>query len=318
MYQAFLQEQLRRIDLALKLNEEIQSELKSKSSKRYQAKSTTTARVESSKEVKELIKRGVKESESGRGGDGGGGGGGGRPRHNILYIALTPTPYFVDPLGHRPPDNEDARHMRVLINNLPRYVQPKKWKASEMRHLAQAVHQQSQQVLVNQLFERYRRPDSGSLEDFNREMARVRTMSEYELETYVNGIDWELLAKTCLPHRTAEECRLKWLRHLSPLINREMWSKEEDERLLQLAQQYGATQWELIAQQLGTRRTPAQCFTRFQRSLNRQIMKSKWTEEEDRILIDAIKKYGEKNWQQGILILSFIHFIHSFIHSLIH
>jgi myb proto-oncogene protein len=178
-------------------------------------------------------------------------------------------------------------------------MQPKKWTSSELNSLVQAVRQQCQQILVNQLYERYRHPDAGSLEDFNREMARIRNMSEYELEVYVNGIDWELVARTCLPHRTAEECRLKWLRHTSPLINRSAWSPEEDTALLQLVQCHGATHWEFIAQQLGTRRTPAQCFMRFQRSLNNKIVNSKWTEDEDRLLIQAVKKYGEKNWQQG-------------------
>jgi hypothetical protein len=29
------------------------------------------------------------------------------------------------------------------------------------------------------------------------------------------------------------------------------------------------------------------------------MMRSKWTAEEDRILEQAVKRYGEKNWQQG-------------------
>lgn len=281
MYQALLQEQLRRIELAIKLNEEILSELRTKTSKRNKTQG------------------GESEIEgAGEGGDGGGGRGGGGPRQRVLYVPLTPSPYFVDPLGHRPPDNEDTHRLRTHLSTLPRYVQPKKWTEAELNSLAQAVRQQSQQILVNQLYERYQRPDAGSLEDFNREMARIRNMSESELEMQVEGIDWDIVARTCLPHRTAEECRLKWLRQVSPHINRAMWSSEEDESLLQLAQRYGATHWELIAQQLGTHRTPAQCFMRFQRSLNNKITNSKWTDEEDRLLALAVKKYGEKNWQQ--------------------
>ena len=48
-----------------------------------------------------------------------------------------------------------------------------------------------------------------------------------------------------------------------------------------------------------TGRTPLQCFKRYQRSLNTSMMRSKWTAEEDRTLEQAVKRYGEKNWQQG-------------------
>ncbi len=27
--------------------------------------------------------------------------------------------------------------------------------------------------------------------------------------------------------------------------------------------------------------------------------RSKWTDEEDKLLMDSVRKYGEKNWQQG-------------------
>lgn len=56
-----------------------------------------------------------------------------------------------------------------------------------------------------------------------------------------------------------------------------------------------------------TNRTPLQCFRRYQRSLNTTLLRSKWTEEEDNILTEAVKQYGEKNWQQGIPISSRTH-----------
>jgi len=32
--------------------------------------------------------------------------------------------------------------------------------------------------------------------------------------------------------------------------------------------------------------------------LNPGMVKSKWSEEEDRILREAVRRFGEKNWQQ--------------------
>jgi hypothetical protein len=40
------------------------------------------------------------------------------------------------------------------------------------------------------------------------------------------------------------------------------------------------------------------CFTRYQRSLNSRMMKSKWTPEEDHLLAEATKIFGQRNWQQ--------------------
>jgi hypothetical protein len=41
------------------------------------------------------------------------------------------------------------------------------------------------------------------------------------------------------------------------------------------------------------------CFSRFQRSVNPNLIKSKWKAEEDAKLADLVTKHGEKNWQQG-------------------
>ena len=43
-------------------------------------------------------------------------------------------------------------------------------------------------------------------------------------------------------------------------------------------------------------RTDVQCLHRWQKVLNPEMIKGPWTEEEDRILMEAVEAYGAQNW----------------------
>jgi myb proto-oncogene protein len=96
--------------------------------------------------------------------------------------------------------------------------------------------------------------------------------------------------------RLPSDCKIRWINCEDPLVETGPWSKSEDMKLLSIAQRQGMVDWASIAQQLGTRRTVAQCFVRFQRSLNASILRSAWTPEEDLQLRAAVEKFGE-DWQ---------------------
>jgi hypothetical protein len=86
---------------------------------------------------------------------------------------------------------------------------------------------------------------------------------------------------------------------LDPAINFGDWSPTEDENLLRLVQKYDEHQWCEIAEELGTNRTPFECLRHYQRCLNSKLMNTKdWTEDEDRLLKDAVEEYGKGSWQQ--------------------
>ena len=55
--------------------------------------------------------------------------------------------------------------------------------------------------------------------------------------------------------------------------------------------------WKKIAEQFSDR-TDVQCLHRWQKVLNPEMVKGPWTEEEDRILMDAVSKQGAQNWSQ--------------------
>ena len=92
-------------------------------------------------------------------------------------------------------------------------------------------------------------------------------------------------------------CKHRWLNYEDPLINQGAWTKEEDRSLLLIVQDMGIRNWFNIASSLGTSRTPFQCLSRFQRSLNPSMLNSEWTEEEDAQLCSAVTYFGDGNWQ---------------------
>lgn len=53
--------------------------------------------------------------------------------------------------------------------------------------------------------------------------------------------------------------------------------------------------WKKIANLLGDR-TDVQCLHRWNKVLNPEMIKGPWTDEEDRILVASVEKYGAQNW----------------------
>ncbi|KAJ4768921.1 Myb protein [Rhynchospora pubera] len=71
------------------------------------------------------------------------------------------------------------------------------------------------------------------------------------------------------------------------------WTLEEDRGLIKLVEKHGIRKWSHIAQMLPGR-IGKQCRERWHNHLRPNIKKDSWTEEEDRILIEAHKEVGNK------------------------
>ncbi|KAK9278152.1 hypothetical protein L1049_027711 [Liquidambar formosana] len=71
------------------------------------------------------------------------------------------------------------------------------------------------------------------------------------------------------------------------------WAPEEDRLLVQLVEQYGVRKWSFIAQMLHGR-IGKQCRERWHNHLRPNIKKDIWSEEEDKILIQAHAEIGNK------------------------
>ncbi|XP_062445517.1 myb-related protein B [Rhea pennata] len=90
-----------------------------------------------------------------------------------------------------------------------------------------------------------------------------------------------------------QQCQYRWLRVLNPDLVKGPWTKEEDQKVIELVKKYGTKQWTLIAKHLKGR-LGKQCRERWHNHLNPEVKKSSWTEEEDRIIFEAHKVLGNR------------------------
>ena len=107
-----------------------------------------------------------------------------------------------------------------------------------------------------------------------------------------NGRNWKLIAAE-LPLRSDVQCLHRWQKVLRPGLIKGSWTKEEDETVRKLVQQYGSKRWSFIAKYLPGR-LGKQCRERWYNHLSPDIKKSDWTEEEDRMIVEMHKKLGNR------------------------
>ncbi|XP_064026631.1 myb-related protein A isoform X5 [Pogoniulus pusillus] len=104
--------------------------------------------------------------------------------------------------------------------------------------------------------------------------------------------DWAFIAGH-LQNRSDFQCQHRWQKVLNPELIKGPWTKEEDQRVIELVQKYGPKRWSLIAKHLKGR-IGKQCRERWHNHLNPEVKKSSWTEEEDRIIYEAHKRLGNR------------------------
>ncbi|XP_059396700.1 transcriptional activator Myb-like isoform X2 [Carassius carassius] len=104
--------------------------------------------------------------------------------------------------------------------------------------------------------------------------------------------DWKVIA-SLLPNRTDVQCQHRWQKVLNPELIKGPWTKEEDQRVIELVQKYGPKRWSVIAKHLKGR-IGKQCRERWHNHLNPEVKKTSWTEEEDQIIYQAHEKLGNR------------------------
>lgn len=83
----------------------------------------------------------------------------------------------------------------------------------------------------------------------------------------IHGENWSKIAKSML-HRNKRQCKERWEFYLSPTINNDPWSKEDDELLLSLTELYG-TKWSLLCKRF-EHRTPVNVKNRYMVLMRKQ------------------------------------------------
>ncbi|XP_070696271.1 v-myb avian myeloblastosis viral oncogene homolog-like 2a isoform X2 [Pempheris klunzingeri] len=104
--------------------------------------------------------------------------------------------------------------------------------------------------------------------------------------------NWKTIA-SFLPGRSEFQCMHRWKKHLDPDIVKGYWSRDEDEKIVELVAKYGTKHWSLIAMHLKGR-VGKQCRERWHNHLNPLVKKSSWTKEEDLIIYKAHSILGNR------------------------
>lgn len=97
--------------------------------------------------------------------------------------------------------------------------------------------------------------------------------------------DWKYIA-SLLPNRSEHQCQHRWFKVLDPDLVKGPWTREEDEKVIELVKRYGNKQWAMVAKHLKGR-LGKQCRERWHNHLNPDVKKSSWTPEEDLIIFKA-------------------------------
>ncbi|RLU27605.1 hypothetical protein DMN91_001409 [Ooceraea biroi] len=106
------------------------------------------------------------------------------------------------------------------------------------------------------------------------------------------ALRWDVIASN-FPDRSDVQCQQRWAKVVNPSLVKGPWTKEEDEMVIKLVRIHGPKKWTVIARQLKGR-IGKQCRERWHNHLNPQIKKTAWTEEEDRIIVDAHRRFGNQ------------------------
>ncbi|KAG4068889.1 hypothetical protein HA402_005037 [Bradysia odoriphaga] len=107
-----------------------------------------------------------------------------------------------------------------------------------------------------------------------------------------HGERWDDIAKF-LKDRTEMQCQQRWIKVVNPDLIKGPWTKEEDEKVIELVSRYGPKKWTLIARNLKGR-IGKQCRERWHNHLNPNIKKTAWTDEEDNVIYHAHQQWGNQ------------------------
>ncbi|XP_059171982.1 uncharacterized protein LOC131953019 [Physella acuta] len=138
------------------------------------------------------------------------------------------------------------------------------------------------------------------------DMKERQNISEDEVLLNVDSekIDWMKISKQNFGADTTWiNCQKAWDHQLSSKVNRLPWKRDEEARLKKLVAKSKGGDWDKIASDLGTDRTPFQCFNHYQSNLNPQLKSRPWTEEEDAKLLTVCNHVkdvlGFFSWRQA-------------------
>ncbi|KAM5298565.1 snRNA-activating protein complex subunit 4 [Ctenodactylus gundi] len=223
-----------------------------------------------------------------------------------MYMGHFMKPYFKDKVtGVGPPANEDTREKAAQGVKAFEELLVTKWKHWEKALLRKSVVSDRLQRLLQPkllrleyLRQKQRQASSepdkqaleGQIKGTEKEIQDINQLPEEALlGNRLDSHDWEKISNVSFEGgRSPEEIRKFWQNSEHPSINKQEWNMEEVERLKTIAAAHGHLEWQLVAEELGTRRSAFQCLQKFQQH-NKALTRREWTAEEDRMLTQLVQ-----------------------------
>ncbi|NXB53356.1 SNPC4 protein, partial [Leucopsar rothschildi] len=231
----------------------------------------------------------------------------GRNLPKNVFLGHFMKPYFKDKItGIGPPSNEDTKEKAAQGIKSFEQLHSTKWKTGEKMLLQKSV--------VSDRLQRLLQPKLLKLSYWNQKLEKVKTDTEKQiLEKQIKDLEQEIESINQLPEsdlignrfdehdwdkisnihfdgqRNSEELRKFWQNWEHPSINKKEWTEEEIENLKQIAAKHNYLDWQTIAQELGTNRTPFQCLQKYQ-IYNKDLKRKEWTKEEDQMLLELVQE----------------------------
>ncbi|KIM45842.1 hypothetical protein M413DRAFT_440894 [Hebeloma cylindrosporum] len=107
------------------------------------------------------------------------------------------------------------------------------------------------------------------------------------------GIDnWQQVARKVSENVTAGQCQGRWQKSVNPRLKRGPWTEEEDELLKKAVAGFGNS-WIHVATAIPGR-TNDQCRERWTEHVKLSALQLKWTEEEDKTLMESVRELGNQ------------------------
>ena len=104
--------------------------------------------------------------------------------------------------------------------------------------------------------------------------------------------NWDQIAQR-FPGKTQQQVADRWNKVLNPELVKGSWSPAEDAFIIQWVKEHGGRNWSTLASNLPGR-LGKQCRERWVNSLDPDLLRKPWSEEEDQILIRYQKMWGNK------------------------
>ncbi|XP_039220094.1 snRNA-activating protein complex subunit 4 isoform X1 [Crotalus tigris] len=95
--------------------------------------------------------------------------------------------------------------------------------------------------------------------------------------------------------RDSAQLIYRWTKRVDPSLKRGAWTPKEDALLLKAVAKYGERDWYKIRAEVPGR-NDLQCRDRYLHALHYDIKKGRWSEEEEKKLIELTEKYGRGHW----------------------